>query len=81
MKKNTKVSWTLSNRIPEQRGNGTVISDEVDGHVLVSVDSLFGEPNQGFHPVIYCAVTWLKDESTVETATNTAPEDKNAMGA
>jgi hypothetical protein len=61
MKKGTKVSWLVNEA--SGRGHGTVISDEDDGHVLVAVDTMAGEPNPGFHPVIHCTVTWLKVEA------------------
>lgn len=57
MKKNTKVSWHVQGNL--SAGNGTVISEEEDGHVLVAVNSFYGEPPFGYHPVIYCTVTWL----------------------
>lgn len=52
MKKNTPVKWVTSLGV---HGTGVVISDEVDGHVLVAVDNAQGEE----HHVIYCTVTWL----------------------
>jgi len=57
MKKGTKVSWQIAGM--HKRGHGTVISDEDGGKVLVAVDSLYGEPNPGYHQVICCTVTWL----------------------
>lgn len=64
MKKGTRVGWTLKNG---ETGSGTVISDEEDGHVLIAVDPpamVLRGPVQRqdlleFHPVIFCAVTWL----------------------
>lgn len=58
MKKGTKVSWKLGN----DGGNGVVISDEDDGHVLVRVEGQYSESQQWsnkMHYVIHCAVTWL----------------------
>lgn len=61
MKKGTKVSWLIENHTV--RGNGTVISDEEDGHVMVAVNTLDNsETPLGYHPVIYCTVTWLTVE-------------------
>lgn len=73
MKKGTPVSWQLPKGLgpiggKPPRGSGVTIADEVDGHVLVAVDTLAGEPNPGFHQVIWCAVTWLTDETPVQTA-------------
>lgn len=64
MKKGTKVSWQVLGQT--KRGLGVVRSDEDEcGGVLVSVQTLGDEPFPGYHPVIYCTVTWL----TVETGT------------
>ena len=65
MKKNTKVSWQVL--VPGAdhlcpRGHGHTISDEANGQILVSVESLMGEPNPGYHQVINCTVTWLTEE-------------------
>ena len=66
MKKGTKVSWTLKSG--NGGGNGTVITDEVDGEVQVKVESRWEEwPRTGqrsvtseeMHYVISCTVTWL----------------------
>lgn len=46
------------------RGNGTVITDEQDGQVLVAVNTLDGSPNPGYHQVINCTVTWLTPTDT-----------------
>lgn len=54
----TKVSWLTSGHT--DRGHGVTISDEdPDGNIIVAVHDMFGEHNPGYHPVIYCAVTWL----------------------
>lgn len=60
MKKNTKVSWQVAGA--KARGWGHTISDEQDGQILVSVESMLGEPNPGYHVVINCTVTWLTPE-------------------
>lgn len=60
MKPNTKVSWLVTGM--KIRGNGVIITDLGNGKVLVSVNSMSGEPNAGFHPVIYCTITWLTVE-------------------
>lgn len=61
MRMGTKVSWLVAGNV--QRGNGVTITDEApDGTILVAVNSMFGEPNAGFHPVIHCTVTWLTIE-------------------
>ncbi len=52
MKKGLKVSWITASGV---HGTGQLISDELDGHVLVAVDAPIGEE----HRVIYCTVTWL----------------------
>ena len=49
--KGIDVTWTEGG----VTGSGMTITDEQDGHVLVSVDAAPGYR----HPVIYCAVTWL----------------------
>jgi hypothetical protein len=59
LRKGTKVSWLINPNMPSRRGQGTVLSEEDDGHVFVSVDTFEGEANPGYHPVIYCTVTWL----------------------
>lgn len=51
MKRGDKVEWKLKTAL---KGHGVVISDEVDGHVQVAVES-DGE----VHHVIWCATTWL----------------------
>lgn len=68
MKKNTPVSWQLPKGLgpvggTPPRGQGITITDEDDGHILVAVNSFAGEANPGYHTVIHCAVTWLKDET------------------
>ena len=70
MKKGQKVSWQVSLGhdgvpLPEfnGRGHGVVISDEEDGKVLVSVETMLGEPFPGYHRVIHCTVTWLTEEA------------------
>lgn len=64
MKKGTLVSWQVTGET--KRGFGVVRSDEDEcGGVLVAVNNLGDEPFRGYHPVIYCTVTWL----TVEPAT------------
>lgn len=60
------VSWQIQGAA--NRGRGTIITDEIDGHVLVSVD-YFGEENEkilGYHPVINCTVTWLSEIPATE---------------
>jgi hypothetical protein len=60
MKKGTKVSWALKDNAGT--GTGTVISDEVDGHVQVAVDTQTGggtTVTYEMHYVIWCTVTWL----------------------
>lgn len=62
MKKGTKVSWLAEGATI--RGTGTTISDEIDGHILVSVDKgIFESIPIAYHMVIHCTVTWL----TIET--------------
>lgn len=57
MKKGTKVSFSWPGESGfRNNGTGTVISDEEDGHVLVSVDPEYPEAR---HFVIHCTVTWL----------------------
>ena len=64
LKRGTKVSWQVKGPLVDcPRGNGVVITDEVDGEVLVKVNSLCGEPNPGYHQVICCTVTWLTVEA------------------
>jgi hypothetical protein len=53
MEKGMLVTWTTKTGA---KGNGRVLTNTEDGHVMVAVDS-DGE----LHPVIYCAVTWLKE--------------------
>lgn len=66
MKKGTKVAWTL--RSGMAGGSGTVISDEVDGEVLVKVENRWEEfamsgqrsvTSEEVHYVISCQTTWL----------------------
>jgi hypothetical protein len=63
MKKGMRVTWTLKNG---EVGLGTAISDEDDGHLLVAVDPLppdaswAKQSSKEFHPVIFCATTWLR---------------------
>ena len=52
MKKGAKVKWVAADGV---NGSGEVLTNEVDGHVLVAVDA----PANREHRVIYCAVTWL----------------------
>lgn len=52
MKKGTRVTWVTARGV---HGNGEVLTDELDGHVLVAVSADKGEE----HRVIYCTVTWL----------------------
>jgi hypothetical protein len=61
MNEGTRVTWTTSRKFT---GSGTVISNEVPegptkGHVLVAKDAPVGEE----HPVIYCATTWLTEQT------------------
>lgn len=59
MKKGTQVRWTLKD---SSQGSGTVITDEVDGHVQVSVETVtYNGQTKDVEPhnVIWCAVTWL----------------------
>ena len=62
MKKGTNVSWLLSGQTG--RGHGVTIADEENGHVLVAVDYMTSDDivPLGYHPVIYCTVTWLTVE-------------------
>lgn len=69
LKEGTKVSWLVDGH--HTRGSGVTVSDERNGLVMVSVNSMFGEPNPGYHAVIECAVTWLK----VEEEAPAAPQD------
>ena len=71
MKKGTKVSWTL--KAGMAGGSGTVISDEVDGQVLVSVERQWEVHQQTgqksvteneMHYVLNCTVTWLTPAAT-----------------
>jgi len=63
MRKGTRVSWLAEGATI--RGHGTVISDEENGHVLVSCDGgTFQEIPIAYHVVIHCTVTWLTIEST-----------------
>ena len=66
MAKGTKVSWTLKSGMAG--GNGTVVTDEVDGEVLVKVESqwemhqMSGQKTvtqNEMHYVLSCTVTWL----------------------
>lgn len=66
MKKGTRVCWTLKSGLAG--GQGTVITDEVDGAVQVKVESRWrndGDTGQlsswieEMHYVISCTVTWL----------------------
>lgn len=52
MRKGTKVTWTTASGV---YGSGTVVADELEGHVPVAVDAEAGEE----HRMIWCAVTWL----------------------
>lgn len=52
MKKGTRVIWTTASEV---HGSGTVIADELEGHVPVAVDGDAGEERR----MIWCAVTWL----------------------
>jgi hypothetical protein len=52
------VAWTLAGST--ESGRGKVIGLEDDAHVIVAVESMAGEPNPGYHAVIYCAETWLR---------------------
>lgn len=61
MKKGTQVSWQVEGA--PGRGNGATIADEDNGCILVKVNSMQGEPFVGFHPVIYCTVSWLTVEA------------------
>lgn len=64
MKKGQRVSfsWAVDvmsggqERVQTVQGTGEVISDEENGHVLVSVDP---EPPEARHIVIRCTTTWL----------------------
>lgn len=61
MKKGTRVSWMAEGATV--RGHGITISDEEDGHVLVSVDKgVFEFIPAAYHMVIHCTVTWLTIE-------------------
>jgi hypothetical protein len=60
MKKGTKVSWTLKGGA--EGGSGTTITDEVDGHVQVAIDSHWKNGQTWANEekyTIWCAVTWL----------------------
>lgn len=50
-----KVSWTTQDGKP---GWGFCVGDEENGHVMVEVHQLRGEP-QEVHTLIRCTVTWL----------------------
>lgn len=61
LKRGTKVSWLAEGATI--RGTGVTISDEEDGHVLVSVDGgVFENIPIAYHMVIHCTVTWLTVE-------------------
>ena len=73
MKKGTKVSWQVPGAAGP--GNGIVIADEDNtGHVPVAVESLVGEGNPGWHPLIWCSVTWLKAIETPAESQPTPPQ-------
>ena len=57
MKKGTKVTWTTKDGKP---GAGEVLTDEENGHVLVSVEKMHDE-EQEVHVVIRCTTTWLTE--------------------
>jgi len=62
MKKGTKVSWLAEGATI--RGHGVTISDEENGHILVSVDNgVFEYIPTSYHVVICCTTTWLKVEN------------------
>jgi hypothetical protein len=69
MKKGINVSWKLEGF--EARGSGVTLSDEENGYVLVAVNNFgYGSevPALKYHPVIWCAVTWLMVEVEAPTA-------------
>lgn len=60
MKKSTRVSWKLATG--NGGGEGTVITDEEDGHVSVRVEKKWRDGQTWSDEekyVIHCAVTWL----------------------
>jgi len=60
MNKGTKVSWQIANG--QARGNGITITDEdSDENILVAVNALglHNGEDMGYHPVIWCSVSWL----------------------
>lgn len=55
MKKGMKVSWALKNGL---KGTGTLISDEVDGMVMVA----FNYPSEDeMHSVAWCKISCLTE--------------------
>jgi hypothetical protein len=59
MNKGQRVSFSWGE--PSHVHYGTVICDEVDGHVLVAQDP---DPPEVRHSVIWCTVTWLTPVDT-----------------
>lgn len=75
MKKGKKVTWKIDAGTYSPVGNGVTLSDEEDGHVIVAVNVLGSEQAPlGYHPVIYCAVTWLTVVPEPAPVPATAPE-------